>query len=183
MEAAGQDEPPVPASSARSNARPPGDPRPVLRAGWLMMQLVPSPGVGVGMEGAHLSLNWQVTPFVYGWAIDSRLRRTRFFIVEPLYRNSGALELQLSPEYHARGIAAERWGGRIGVRAYFPLISRGEYLSTSVGSGAHFFFDESPAPYFEGGLYTLFGTWGLLMNVSPFLDRQLFQATVRLRWF
>lgn len=147
------------------------------------MQFVPSPGVGAGEEGAHLTLNWQVTPFVCAWAIDSRLSRTRYFIVESPYRNSGAVELMVSPEYRGRGLTEERWGGRVGARAYFPLVSRGEYLSTSIGSGAHVFFDETVGPYFEGGLYTLFGTWGLVANVSPLSRHQFFQAMVRLRWF
>jgi hypothetical protein len=134
---------------------------------WLAMQLVPSPGLAIGAEGAALDLRWQVTPVLYSFGIDPRLSPWRFFVAEPIVRQSGSLELHASPEYLAvRDELGQRFGFRVGTRATFPLLHRGDYLSVSVGSSYYrFAFHEGAS--FELGGYVLFGMLGLQVQLSP----------------
>jgi hypothetical protein len=169
-------------SAAVEAPRPVGDPRPQPTVSWFVMQAVPSPGVGIGQDGAHLSLAWQVTPILLSWGLDPRLNFLRFFIVEPSYRTSGSIELFVSPEYLGRGPAVERWGASGGARATIPLIARGENLSLSLGSGAHV-FSGATGVFFEGGVHTLFGMTGLTVKVAPFFERNFVQINFRVRWF
>lgn len=171
-----------PSTASVGASRPPGDPRPELTAAWMIMQAVPSPGIGIGDEGAHLSLEWQITPVSLSWGVDSRLSPFRFFIVEPSYRTSGSIEWFLAPGYLGRGPGVERWGGATGLRSYFPLLARGEHLALSLGAGGHFSVDDV-GPFFEAGVHTLFGMTGLTVRVAPWFDRNLVQVNMRVRWF
>lgn len=150
---------------------------------WALLQLVPSPELGVGDDGALFGLRWQLTPLLYSFATDARLDRFRFFIAEPVVRQSGSLELFVSPEYLALdgGIGA-RFGVRAGVRSYFGLIARGEYLSASLGS-SYFRFRDHEGVAFEAGAYILFGSLGVQLTYAPGFDAATWLGTLRLRYF
>jgi hypothetical protein len=159
-------------------------PTPYPTIPWLVPQLVPSPEVTAGSEGAHIGLRWQVTPLLYSWGIHRGLSPWRFFVVEPLVRQSGSVELFLSPEYVARG--ASLGDGailRTGVRSYFPLVERGDYLSFSVGASSYFLAGHAGAAV-EGGLYTLFGILGVQLTYSPTPGLPIaWITTIRIRYF
>jgi hypothetical protein len=159
------------------------DPDVTLSFEWALFQLVPSPQLGFGDDGALFGLRWQVTPVLYSFATDARLSRWRWLMAEPIVRHSGSLELFLSPEYLALdgGIGA-RFGARAGLRSYFGLIQRGDYLSVSIGSSVFGFRDVEGAS-FEAGAYVLFGTLGLVLTYSPGFDAAPWLATLRLRYF
>lgn len=150
---------------------------------WALFQLVPSPELGFGDEGALFGLRWQLTPLLYSFATDRRLDRFRWFIAEPVVRHSGSLELFVSPEYLALdgGIGA-RFGVRAGVRSYFGLLARGEYLSVSLGS-SYVHFRDHQGVAFEAGAYVLFGSLGLQLTYAPGFDEASWLATLRLRYF
>jgi hypothetical protein len=151
--------------------------------GWLAAQLIPSPGLAIGTERAALDLRWQLTPVLYSFGIDRRLSPWRFFVVEPIVRQSGSLELYVSPEYLAVPEALdERFGFRVGTRAYFPVLHRGDYLSVSVGSSYYRFAFHEGASY-EGGVHVLFGMLGLLAVFSPGFNDAVVTTTLALRFF
>ena len=162
--------------------RGPRDVHPRVRGAWLFLQTLPSPGMAWGERGVHGTMTWQVTPLLYSWAMDSRLSPWRLFVVEPLVRQSGSVELFFSPEYLGRGAAERNYGFRTGLRAYFPLTERGDGLSCSVGASLHWFPNE-PGATFDAGMYTLFGGLGLLVSVSPWLSDNLVQTSLRVRYF
>ena len=87
-------------------------------------------------------------------------------MAEPLVRHSGSLELFGAPEYLALPGASSRWGVRGGLRAYFPVLHRGEYLSVSLGTSVLRFDDETSMAA-EAGVYVLFGFLGLQLDASP----------------
>ena len=90
-----------------------------LSLDWALLQLLPSPDLAVGGAGARFGLRWQVTPVLYSFAMDSRLDRCRWFISEPIVRQSGSLELFVSPDHLALdGGVAARFGARGGLRSY-----------------------------------------------------------------
>jgi hypothetical protein len=155
-------------------------PSPRLTLEWLLWQLVPSPELTIGDAGAGFGLQWQLTPLSYAFGIDRRLRPWRALIVEPIVRHSGSVELFFSPEYLAR--SADRFGFRAGVRSYFGVLHRGDYLSVSLAS-AYLRFGDSEAVAYEAGAYVLFGMLGVQVSHAPALSDASFIGTLRVRFF
>lgn len=149
---------------------------------WLVTQLVPSPEVVAGSEGARFGMRWNVTPLLYSFGIHRRLSPWRVLVVEPVVRHSGSIELFASPEW-----VVYRGGTTLldlGVRSTVPLLHRGEYLSASVGV-AYTSFEGTGAARYEAGLYTVFGVFGLVVSASPNLALAPVSTsvTLRLRYF
>src|SRR5262249_19626780 len=128
---------------------------------WLGLQLLPSPETAFGDGTARFGLRWQVTPFLYSFGINRRLSPWRFFVAEPLVRHSGSIEMFLSPEYIALdGSFWDKFLLRTGLRSYFPLIAKGEYLSVSLGASHYTLHGQGNGAAIEGGIYALFGILG-----------------------
>ena len=149
---------------------------------WLLTQVVPSPEVLIGSEGARFGMRWQVTPLLYSFGIHRRLSPWRTLVVEPIVRHSGSLELFVSPEW-----VADHGGSMwldVGVRSTIPLLHRGEYLSASLGV-AHTAFQGQSAVRYEAGAYVVFGVVGVVVSVSPTpsLAPLSTALTLRLRYF
>src|SRR5688572_3505017 len=124
------------------------DPGTSLTIPWLVTQLIPSPEIAVGVDGAAFGLRWQMVPVLYSFGIDTRLSPFRAFVVEPLVRTSGSLELFVAPEYLAiQDRLSDRFGFRAGVRAHFPVIEKGDYLSVSLGTAYARFKGRESASY------------------------------------
>ncbi|WP_437734249.1 hypothetical protein [Sorangium sp. So ce1335] len=158
---------------------------------WLLLQLVPSPELWIGPSGTRFGLRWQVTPLLYSFGINRKLSPWRAFVVEPLTRHAGSIELFGSPGYVAgSGAAPEGWTLRGGVRAYFPLLDHGETLSCSLGGSALYArahtqahtYDRLAASY-EAGIYTLFGGLGAQVTVTPTAALRSTTITLSLRYF
>jgi hypothetical protein len=148
-----------------------------------LLQLVPSPELAVGDDGAAFGLRWQVVPFSYSFGIDRRLSPLRAFVVEPLVRTSGSLELFVAPEYLAIDERfSRRFGVRVGARAHFPLIERGDYLSISLGT-AYVRFPERESASYQFGAYLLFGFVGLEQSILPAFDEARWIGTLNVRFF
>lgn len=152
---------------------------------WVATQLVPSPELAWGDGAARFGMRWQLTPLLFSWGIHRGLSPWRFFIAEPYVRQSGSIELYASPEYFWYGSTfGQGWLGRVGTRAYFPLVEHGEYLSVSVGASS-FVFAGNAGAAFEAGAYVLFGVVGVQLTCSPTPAAAPVAtiATVRLRYF
>ena len=150
---------------------------------WLAGQLVPSPEWLIDDDGARFGARWQVTPLLYSFGIDPRLSPWRVLVAEPVVRYAGSIELYGSPTYLAGGGAvADRWILRAGLRAYFPLLHRGEYLACSIGSALLHHRDQAGASY-EAGLYTLFGFLGLQAAFVPTRGLRSTSLTLNVRVF
>ncbi|HMJ16613.1 MAG TPA: hypothetical protein VK524_34600 [Polyangiaceae bacterium] len=155
-------------------------PSPRLTLEWAVWQLVPSPELAFGDAGARFGLQWQLTPLSYSFGIDPRLSPWRSFVVEPIVRHSGSLEVFVSPEYLAR--SSDRLGVRAGVRSYFGLLHRGDYLSVSLAA-AYLRFGDAQAAAYELGAYVLFGMLGLQLSHAPNLPDAAWIGTLRVRFF
>ena len=147
---------------------------------WLASQLVPSPGVGWGSDGVHLALGWQLSPVLYSFWLDPRLSPWRWFVVEPLVRQSGSLELFLAPEY--RTVSEARFDYRVGLRSTFGLLERGERLSLSLATAFQHAADARSASY-EAGLHALFGFFGLTLQYAPADPVRRWTVNLRVRVF
>jgi hypothetical protein len=160
---------------------------------WMLAQLVPSPEVAVGRTHridalgrvesetpVAFGLRWQMTPVLWSWGVHRRLDRWRWFVVDPLARVSGSVELDLNLEYLWGHV--DRMLVRPGVRANFPLVQRGEYLSMSLGTSTYQ-YDGAMHVAYDVGAYVLFGVLGAQVTVAPAHNPLTTIATLRLRFF
>jgi hypothetical protein len=164
---------------------------------WFVVQLVPSPEVAVGsVHGpnpsgtrdedtpskteAAFGLRWQITPLLWSWGTNRHVSRWRSFVVDPLARHSGSLELTGTFEYFFGNV--DRAIVRPGVRAYFPIAQRGEYLSVSLGTSTYA-YDAKMRVAYDVGAYVLWGLFGLQATISPENGPLTTIGTFRIRYF
>jgi hypothetical protein len=170
----------APSVERRATATPPGT---SVTLAWVLTQLVPSPELAVGDDGAAFGIRWQVVPVLYSFGIDRRLSPFRAFVVEPLVRTSGSLELFVAPEYlWIDDRVASRFGFRAGIRAHFPVIEKGDYLSLSLGT-AYARFGERESASYQVGAYLLFGFLGFEQSFLPAFAEARFISTLNVRFF
>ena len=156
-------------------------PRPTLP--WITTQLIPSPGIAFGDGASHFDVRWQVTPLLLSFAMHRKLSPWRFFVIEPLSRVSGSLEVFVTPEFVDLGPRFEDvFVLRPGMRVTLPVVERGENLSVSFASGA-WIHDGRAGGYFEWGAYTLFGVLGIQFTLSPRLKGAEYMFSLRVRYF
>ncbi len=170
------------------------EPNPYPSIAWMITQLVPSPEIALGREDASrgpfraggepneaaFGLRWQLTPVLWSWGTNRRISRWRFFVVDPMARQSGSLELSTSIEYLWGHI--DRALVRPGVRTYIPLAQRGEYLSASLGTSIYRYDDTLHVAY-DVGAYILFGLFGVQVTIAPDHAPLAGLATFRIRYF
>ena len=160
--------------------------------GWAVAQLLPSPELIVGRKrtidvrgevdrslSATWGLRWQMTPLLWSFGVHRRQSGWRTFIVDPIARQSGSIELSTSFEYI--GGYVDRLLVRPGLRVYLPLVQRGEYLSASLGTSVYD-YDGLRVGY-DVGLYFLSGFFGVQLTVAPTHDPLATIATFRVRYF
>jgi hypothetical protein len=168
-------------------------PQPYPSLPWMLLQLLPSPEVAVGQiretdaSGASalttktaFGLRWQLTPILWSFGANRHASRWRFLVVDPLARHSGSIEVPLNLEYIFGDV--DRMIVRPGVRAYFPLVARGEYLSASVGTSTYSYDDKMRVAY-DVGAYILYGIFGLQATVAPDNGPLTAIGTFRIRYF
>jgi len=150
---------------------------------WAATQFAPSPQWSIPESGSStFGFRWQLTPLLYSWGMNRRVSPWRSFVVEPLTRNNGSAELFLSPEYLPLPGSETQWLWRGGIRATFPLVEYGDYLSGSLATSYYRFGSESGVSY-EAGLYMFFGILGAQVTWSPDLTIAPWTFTIRIRYF
>lgn len=160
---------------------------------WIGTQLLPSPELAFGQlhepgplgsteerSKTAFGLRWQIAPVVWSWGVNRRTSRWRFFVVDPLARHSGSIELSGTFEYIWGFV--DRMLVRPGVRAYFPIAQRGEYVSVSLGTSTYAYDDKMRVAY-DFGVYTLAGLFGLQATVAPYHGPLTTIGTLRIRYF
>jgi hypothetical protein len=183
---------PFPASSPRVLAQPDrgyayATPQAYPSLAWFIVQLIPSPEVAVGRvhtpdasTEAAFGLRWQVTPLLWSWGTNRHASRWRTFVVDPLARHAGSLELTGTVEYFFGNV--DRAIVRPGVRGYFPLVQRGEYLSMSLGTSTYA-YDEKMRVAYDVGAYVLWGLFGVQATIAPENGPLTAIGTFRIRYF
>lgn len=148
---------------------------------WAAAQLVPSPMLVTGKEHVGGGVRWQLTPILYSFGIAERPWRS--FLVSPIARHSGSIELHVSPEWACCAPNEQSsWLVRAGLRLYLPLLEHGEKLSWSFGSSYYRAAGGSNASA-DLGLLTFNGAFGLNVTFSPWLSRRELITTLLVRLF
>jgi hypothetical protein len=167
--------------TARASLEHPTDLHPPPTIYWILTQGIPSPEVGLGGPGAAVGMRWQLTPLLYSFGMYRKLSPWRAFVVEPLTRQSGSVELFLSPEYLNVPGRTDEWFVRAGVHATLPILERGEKLAFTMGAAVVVGAESSAA--FEGGFTIAWGTIGLFFSYAPQVRLAPATLMLRVRWF
>jgi len=155
---------------------------PVAAVGvWAAAQLIPSPLLVLGKQHVGGGMRWQLTPILYSFGIAER--PVRAFLVSPIARHSGSIELHVSPEW-ACCVAGDQssWLVRAGLRLYLPLLEHGEKLSWSLG-GSYYRAAGGGGGAADLGIFTFNGLFGFNVTVSPWLARREVTLTLTIRLF
>jgi hypothetical protein len=148
---------------------------------WTFAQLVPSPLYVASSDRVGGGVRWQITPFVYSFGVAAK--PVRAFVIEPVARHSGAIELYASPEWAC--CAPEdgtSWIARGGARLYLPLVGRGEALTGSLG-GSYYRASGGAGASLEVGVHLLFAMLGFTVTISPRLAGREVISALHIRYF
>ena len=155
---------------------------PALAAGlWTVAQAIPSPLLVTSSHHIGGGVRWQITPLLYSFGVTAHPWRA--FVIDPIARHSGSIELYGSPEWACCAPSGHTsWVGRGGARLYLPLVERGETLSWSLG-GSYYRAAGGGGGAAELGIYTISGVFGLTVTVSPALRRREVITALSIRYF
>ncbi len=150
---------------------------------WGVAQLIPSPEWITTTTGAKFGMRWQVTPLLYSFGTNKKLSPWRYFITDPLARQSGSVEAFITPEYlNIENGFKDKWLFRGGVRFYIPIWQKGEYASLSLAS-SYYNFNGNNGISYEVGVYLFAGILGFQTTYSPKFINSDWIFTIRLRYF
>lgn len=160
---------------------------------WTLLQAIPSPVYNHDANSVDgrlsFGLKWNIVPLNFSFAANKYVSPVQFFMVNPVRRNAGSVELFVQPEVSTAGFdyaGYDNFGIASGLRFTFPIKHYGEHLAGSLGakwfhrnSGA-----DSPEDYFgiEGGLYVLYGILGLQGSYN-FNDRSSYTIGINFKYY
>jgi hypothetical protein len=148
---------------------------------WFFPQFLPSPMVAHAPGSTGLALGWQVTPLLWALRMPPAAPPLRAFVVDPLARVSGSIELVVQPLWLPVGDHHELGVG-LGGHATAPLLQKGEVLAVWAGVSA-LSINGQTTPLYEAGLTTLFGTLGFTAARAPGLAGGTTLLGLRIRYF
>lgn len=150
---------------------------------WGVSQLIPSPEWITTSSTAKFGMRWQVTPLLFSFGMNKKLSPWRYFITDPLARQSGSAEIFFTPEYlNIENKFKDKWLFRGGLRFYIPLWQKGEYASLSLAS-SYYNFNGNNGISYEAGVYLFAGILGFQTTYSPNFTNSEWIFTIRLRYF
>ena len=160
---------------------------------WTLFQTVPSPTFFQDRNDSNSRLQfgfrWHISPVNFSFNANKLVSPVQFFLVNPVRRYGGSVELLIDPEWATSGFQysdLQRFNLSTGVRAYIPAIEYGEYLCFSVAGKYNFRKneqDESRNYYSaEAGIYTLFGIAGLVFDYN-FTSQSRYSISLNLKYY
>lgn len=146
-----------------------------------ILEVIPSPLLALGSHGSRLGVRWQLTPFSYSFGITER--RLRYFLVSPVARHVGSIEIYLSPEWICCVAPSESgWLARVGSRVFLPVLERGEVVAVSLG-GSYAYANGRHSGSAEFGVYTFSSIVGLSLTLTPRNETRAAIVALSLRYY
>ena len=144
---------------------------------WAIFQALPVPvyteDAGESDSRLQFGLRWNVTPVNISFNANKYVSDVQFFMVNPVRRFTGSIELFVQPEWATAGFKKadlNRFGLGIGSRIFVPVKNYGETFAASIGAKYTFRDSEMSEKNgyfgFEGGIYALYGIFGLQLNYN-----------------
>lgn len=160
---------------------------------WTLFQTIPSPTFYQDRNDndsrLQFGFRWHVTPVNYSFNANKLVSPVQFFLVNPVRRFGGSLELLVEPEWATGGYQysdLQRFNLSAGARAFIPAIEYGEYLCFSVAGKYNFTKNKSDQNFdyysAEAGLYTLFGIAGIVFNYN-FASQSRYNISLNLKYY
>lgn len=158
-------------------------PSPEITVPWAIAQLVPSPVWLAASRETRFGARWPITPLLIAYRMPKDARTVRGFVIDPLARVSGSIELNVTP-WLARLSAADggAFGVATGLRTTLPLVEHGEGLAFTAAV-SWLFLDREGSPVYEAGVSTLFGIFGVDVGYVPGLLGGAWLVSARVRYF
>ncbi|MBU0476207.1 MAG: hypothetical protein KKF62_18830 [Bacteroidetes bacterium] len=150
---------------------------------WGVAQLIPSPQWILANDKNNFGMRWQITPILFSFGMNKKLSPWRYFITDPLARQSGSIEMFITPEYFStENKFKDNWLFRSGFRVYIPIWQKGEYASLSFAS-SYYNFNGNNGISYEAGIYLFAGIVGFQTTYMPNFRNSEWIFTIRLRYF
>ena len=160
---------------------------------WTLLQAVPSPVLNqdANETDSRLSfgLRWNIVPINFSFNANKFVSPVQFFMVNPVRRYTGSIELFVQPEVSTAGFdyaGYDNFAVGTGLRYTFPINHYGEHLAGSIGAKWNYRHSGTGADkeYYgiEGGLYILYGIFGIQGNYN-FNDRTRYNISLNFKYF
>lgn len=160
---------------------------------WTLFQTIPSPTFYQDRNETSARLQfgfrWHVIPVNYSFNANKLVSPVQFFIVNPVRRFGGSIELVAEPEWATAGYQysdLQRFNLATGARGFIPLIEYGEYLCFSLAGKYNIRKNKQDVNnnYYsaEAGIYTLFGIAGLVFNYN-FTSESRYNISLNLKYY
>ncbi|HMS32730.1 MAG TPA: hypothetical protein PKC91_01460 [Ignavibacteria bacterium] len=160
---------------------------------WTLFQTVPSPAFFQDRNDSNSRLQfgfrWHISPVNFSFNANKLVSPVQFFLVNPVRRYGGSVELLIDPEWATDGYQysdLQRFNLTTGARAFIPAIERGEYLCFSIAGKYNFRKnkqDQSSNYYSaEAGIFTLFGIAGLVFDYN-FTSQSRYSISLNLKYY
>jgi len=144
---------------------------------WALIQTIPSPVFFHDSDGKNgrlqFGLRWQLIPLNISFRPNKYISRVQFFMINPVRRFTGSIELFIQPEWAAakyQFASINRFGIAAGSRIIIPLKGGGQNLSASIGGKYNYHKEISGGSntYFgiESGIYIIYGVLGIHFNYN-----------------
>lgn len=150
---------------------------------WGVAQLIPSPEWISTNNEPSFGMRWQITPLLFSFGMNKKLSPWRYFLTDPLARQSGSVEIFFTPEYFStKNELKDNWLFRSGLRVYIPIWQKGEYTSLSLAS-SYYNFNGNNGISYEAGIYLFAGIIGFQTTYMPNFRNSEWIFTIRFRYF
>ena len=139
-------------TSSHAQERPSQD----RTSAWLPWQFVPNFTFTATPTQTPFGLEWEATPLLYSFGISRLVSPWYSFIVEPVARFSGSVELVVTGQLYPNKLGTSHFGYSGQLLGHVPLIERGEHLALNVGVATYRIGNDYPV-FKVLGVSTLFG--------------------------
>ncbi len=144
---------------------------------WGLMQLLPSPvlfqDADEKVARVQFGLRWHITPINISFRANKYISPVQFFVINPVRRFTGSVELFVQPELTTAEFRYSRlgkFGIGAGSRLILPLSGEGQNFSLSLGAKYNYredlAGDDNSHFGIEAGIYAIYGILGVQFNYN-----------------
>jgi hypothetical protein len=140
---------------------------------WALIQLFPSPvfyqDADENNSRLQFGLRWQLISLNLSFHSNKYTSPVQFFMINPVRRFTGSLELFLQPEIYTSSFKysqLNKTGLGAGARFVLPLKGEGEHVSYSIGWKTNMRANSIPYQSIELGIYAVFSMVGIQFNYN-----------------
>lgn len=146
---------------------------------WIIYQAIPSFSWTSFPSQKNFAFEWEVAPLVYSWGMTKQVSPWSSFIVNPVRRFTGSIELIFSAQVYTSNPGASNFGYSAQLLGHFPLIELGEHLALNLGV-AQYVVNNLSSTYYVVGASSLFGLLHYNVKYAPSADVWINAIEVRL---